>query len=88
MTDRQQGRTGLWGRTIKRIAQRHGHKLKTQRAIDWEQDYGLLRLPDHAVILRNGLVIDTDATIWEADAFLANRQIDPSECELMVCVEP
>jgi len=87
VTDRQQGRAGLWRKTMMRIAKRLGHSLTARTRIDWAEDYGILRLPAHAVILRNGLIIDGDGTIWDADLYLGNRDIRPDECELLVAEE-
>src|SRR5688500_14976087 len=85
VTDRRQGKKGLWDRTIVRIAKRLGHQLRMRTAFDVETDYGMLRLPDHIVILRNGLVIETNGTIWDADAYLAHGKVDASDCQLLVC---
>jgi hypothetical protein len=82
--DRSQGKRGLWTRTLQRIAKQLGHTLRIKRTFDLESDYGLLRLPDHAVILRNGLVIDTNATLWDADAYLSSRKLKPEHCVLLV----
>lgn len=84
VTDRTQGRNGLWRKTMVRIAKRLGHSLKVRTAIDWDSDYGILRLPTHAALLRNGLVVDTDGTLWDADAYLSHKQVTPDECELLV----
>ena len=83
--DRHKGKRGLWSNTIKRVAASLGHTLKVRRRIEWDDDYGILRLPDHAVILRNGLIIETNGTVWEADTYLRNRVIERDECELFVC---
>lgn len=85
--DRYQGKQGLWRRTIVRIAARLGHTLRVRRKFDLDSEYGILRLPDHAAVLRNGLVIDGDGTIWDADAYLANRNVDQDDCELLVTGE-
>lgn len=84
VSDSTQARSGLWGRTMVTIAQRLGHKLKRRKRIDLESDYGILRLPDHCAVLRNGLVIDTDGSIWEAETYLSHRKLDLGECELLV----
>lgn len=85
VSDRHQGKKGLWTRTMIRIAKRLGHTLKARSAIDWDSDYGILRLPEHAALLRNGLVFDGDGTVWDAETYLANRSIETSDCELLVC---
>lgn len=87
LTDRSHGKRGLWTRTLQRIAKRLGFKLVVRYAFDLDNDYGLLRLPDHAVILRNGLVIDTDAWIYDADEYLAARRVRQSNCQLLVVTE-
>lgn len=86
-TDRRKGRDGLWTQTIRRIAKKLGHTLRLRTAIDWESDYGILRLPEHAAVLRNGLVIEVDGTVWEADAFLAQWHVEPRDCQLLVTSE-
>lgn len=87
VTDRRQGRDGLWSPTIIRIAKRLGHILKVRKTFDLESDYGILRTEDHAVVLRNGLVIESNGTIWDADAYLAHKKIRAEDCTLFVCEE-
>jgi hypothetical protein len=84
VSDSLQGRQGLWTRTMIRIAARLGHTLKLRKTIDLESDYGIVRLPEHAAVLRNGLIIDTDGTIWDADAFLSQWHVEPRDCQLLV----
>lgn len=84
VTDRMQGRHGLWSRTLQRVAKRLGHRLVIKRTFDLEEDRGILRLPEHAAILWAGLVINTDGTIWDADAFLNHWAVDATDCHLLV----
>jgi hypothetical protein len=84
MTDRQQGKHGLWTRTLIRIAARLGFQLRL-RAVDLEQGYGILRLPDHAVVLRNGLVFD-GPSVWDADEYLSARSFMVSDCDFLEAV--
>jgi hypothetical protein len=56
--DKQQGRQGLWTRTIRRIAYEQGHTLVQRRKFHWNTDYGLIVGPRHVAVLRNGLVLD------------------------------
>lgn len=82
--DDEQGRKGLWTRTVQRIAHEHGHRLVRQRrAIDWDEDYGIVMSPTHAAVLRDGLVLDR-MTVWEPDAWCKAWQCEPSECVLLV----
>lgn len=82
VADRHQGKRGLWTRTIQRVAKRLGVPLKRRRAIDWSDDCGILLLPDHAAVLWNGLVVD-NLTIWDCDVYLADRHLEPHDCELL-----
>ncbi len=84
LTEKHQGRRGMWRTHIIKAAKLLGHTLKTRRRIDLESDYAILRLPDHAVILRNGLVIDGDGTVWDADEYLTARKVRLADCEAMV----
>lgn len=68
---------GAKTRQIQAAARKLGSPLTLRRAFDLENDTGLLavRSPkwknDHLVVLREGLVIDTDATLWEPAVFLS-----------------
>ena len=64
------GKKGIWTRQIKKAAKLLGQPLKLKRKFDFNEDYGLLLLNDHCTILRNGLVIDPDKTVWEWEDFL------------------
>lgn len=81
-TDRSAGKHGLWTATIKRAADKLGHRLRVRKRFDWDEDYGILLMPDHATVLRNGLVID-NGLIWEHEAFLLDRHVEPFDCELL-----
>ena len=51
--------------------------LKDRRKFDLENDTGMLVVDSdtwkvhHVVILKDGLIIDTDSTIWDADIYLS-----------------
>jgi hypothetical protein len=83
VSDDTQAKGGLWATTMIAIAKTLGHRLKRRKRIDWKGDYGILRLPDHCAVLRNGLVIDCDATIWEAEAYLKANKVRQRECLLL-----
>lgn len=81
--DNEQGRKGLWTRTIQQIAQAHGHKLVKRRSFDWEDAYGIILAPTHAAVLRNGLVLDR-MTVWEWSAWVKAWNCEPDDCILLV----
>lgn len=71
-------RTGTTFKQARQAAKLMGRVLQSKRKFDLEADTGILRLSgmknragDHVVVLREGLVIDTDATIWDVDVYLA-----------------
>lgn len=84
--DRHRGRNGLGVATMQRIAQSLGHPLMLKkRSEDLHEEYAILLVEDHAVVLRNGLVFDTDATVWDVDEWL--RAEDYTCCGLLVAEE-
>jgi hypothetical protein len=64
-------------RDVRTAARRLGVRLHILRKFDLDTDTGILgvRSPkwdyEHLVVLKDGLVFDTDATVWDADVFLA-----------------
>lgn len=72
---------GMFTRDMKRVAKRLGVTLTLRRAIDLEQDEGVLSLARdeeaHAVLLKAGLIFDGDGTVWEPETFLAATHYRP-----------
>lgn len=71
-------------RQMQLAARKLGHRLCWRRGpIDLETDTGILAISgmkwkaDHVVVLKEGLIIDTDATIWEPDVFMAAYEARP-----------
>lgn len=64
-------------RAVKAAAKRLRQPLRLRLAFDLETDTGILGVrsakwaTEHLVVLKDGLIVDTDATIWDADVFLA-----------------
>jgi ABC-type bacteriocin/lantibiotic exporter with double-glycine peptidase domain len=71
---------GIGVRQMERAAKRLGYRLKARRHFDLESDTGILNVKmttmphDHLVILKSGLVFETDATVWDADVFAATHR--------------
>jgi hypothetical protein len=68
-----QGRQGLRLTDIERIARGLGTPLKRIRKYDLLSAYGILSVPRHVVLVRNGMIIDPEpngATMWEVDDYL------------------
>ena len=81
VTGRRAHRSGLFTRDMKRVAKQLGTTLTLHRVFDVETACGLLALrkstakgerqeEEHAVLLRAGLIFDTDGTVWEPETFL------------------
>ena len=73
--DRSKGRNGLHTKTILRIADSLGRPLaKVRPASITEDSYGVITVTHpsngHAAVVRNGLVFDTDATVWDLPTWL------------------
>ena len=57
--------------------------LRLVRAVDLENAHGILCIGAekfdnlHLVILREGLIVDTDATLWDADLYLETYKAKP-----------
>jgi hypothetical protein len=77
------------GASIKQMqgaVRRLGHKLLwQQRLIDYAEDTGVVVISsprwgkyDHLVVVKEGLIVDTDATIWEPDVFMSAYEARPS----------
>ena len=72
---------------LKRTARRLGTKLALRRAWDAETDAGLLTVEklapkvddflQHLVVLKWGLIFDTDGTVWEPDDYYATLKYRP-----------
>lgn len=65
-----QAKHGMMVDEIIATAKLLGTTLSFSRTVDLEDDYGILVLPEHVNLLRNGLIIDPDGTIWEVDDYL------------------
>lgn len=72
--------TGVFPKDIQAAAKELGYKLRRRTAIDWEDDTGALNVsfagggPEHVVVLRAGLIIDTDGTLWAAHDYLRAKR--------------
>ena len=71
--------SGMTWKMMKQVAKRLGFRsrVRRKRAIDIENDIGILCVSspkwkaDHVVVLREGLIIDTDGSLWEPTTFLS-----------------
>jgi ABC-type bacteriocin/lantibiotic exporter with double-glycine peptidase domain len=75
--------TGLGLRDMRASALRLGYRLKVRQRYDIETDTGILNLSfkkqklEHLVVLREGLVIETDGTLWDAELYLNQNKAVP-----------
>lgn len=84
---RNKGRAGMWTRQIKQVGRALGTRLVIKKHIDWEDDYGIVLLADHVVMLRNGLVFDTNGHICDAADYHAMNPKERFE-GILVAAEP
>lgn len=65
---------------IRKAAERVGRTLLLRRRVDLEHDTGILCIrslkwaDDHLGILKEGIIVDTDGTLWDADVYLATYE--------------
>jgi len=85
--DGEQGRNGLWLRTIQRIAFEHGTKLVQRRRFDWDEDRGIISTRNHVAVLVNGMVLDRMQVYTSWEAWLVDHKAEASECTLLVVKE-
>lgn len=72
-------RRGVWFTDLVRAAEKFGVVLKRKATWDAEHDEGLAQIhyrrgPSHAVLIRAGLLFDTDGSVWEPDDYLIERR--------------
>ena len=70
---------GVWLTDLIRAAQRFDVTLKKKPVWDVDEDDGIAQVrfrrgPYHVVLVRAGLIFDTDCSVWEPDDFLAARR--------------
>lgn len=63
---------GLTTEQIRRVARTLKRPLVRKRDHDLSEDYGILITTGHAAVTRNGLLFDTDASVWEIDTWFAH----------------
>jgi hypothetical protein len=86
LVDKNGGREGLTVAKIRKMARLFGVELVKLRKFDPDEDYGLIVTPDHAAVLRNGLVLDR-LTVWEWADWLVDQKVSASDCVLYVVKE-
>lgn len=76
-------KSGMEIRHVKQTAKKLGATLRLHRTFDPETDSGLLGVRskkwplEHLVVLWNGSIVDTDATLWEYDVFMKAYKAQP-----------
>lgn len=77
-------RLGMWIKHIEATAKLIGKPLRRRRKWDFETSEGILSLThltfedDHVVVLKAGLIFDTDGTVWEPETYFATKQYKPT----------
>lgn len=85
--------SGMTWVQMKKVARLLGFRssVKRKRAIDIEGDTGILCVnsptwkADHVVVLREGLIIDTDGSLWEPTVFLSAHK---AKIQSLLILEP
>lgn len=66
------GRKGLSDQQIRKVMLALDVPVRHRSRVDYDDDYGLLRLYDHMTLLRNGLIVENE-TIWDVDDWRRQR---------------
>ena len=76
---------GMWTKQLMKTADLLGAPLRRNKKFDLETSSGILDLvqrkgPAHAHVnvLREGLIIDFDGTVWDAEVYLLNSGYKPT----------
>ena len=74
------GKRGLWSTQITKAGALLGFTFRTKRKFDIENDTGILnvKFPDgeeHAILLKGGMVFNSDGTIWEVEDYIAAEKL-------------
>jgi len=85
---KDKGRKGLSDHQVRRVMRALGVPVTHRSRVDYDEDYGLLRLHDHMALLRNGLIVE-DHTLWDVDDWRRQRgyRLDMTVCGIFVAVE-
>lgn len=81
---------GMFTTEMIRAAKYLNVTLRLKKPYDLDTDTGILSLAskkwplDHVVVLKNGLIVDTDGTIWDADAFVGAHHAKPGQLLVVV----
>jgi hypothetical protein len=87
LTDRNLGKQGLWPNTMIRVAAMFGCTLVRRKRVDLHEDYGILIVPEHVTLLRNGLVFEPDACVWDVYDYLASEKWTERDVEGILVVK-
>ena len=87
IVDRALGKRGLYPRTMIRIAAAFGCSLRLKKRVDLAEDYGIILVPEHATLLRNGLIFEPNATVWDAADYLSSEGWTETDIEGILVVK-
>ncbi len=71
---------GMWVKEIVGLAKLLDVKLHRRKRFDLDSACGILSMQNtrtgdgHVVVLKNGLIFDTDGTVWEVDCYFRNTK--------------
>lgn len=75
--------TGMYWKQLRTVAKKLGFTSKLTSKIDLEEDAGALNISserwhnDHLVVLKQGLIVDTDGSLWDVDVFMSAYAATP-----------
>lgn len=84
LRDSCEGKRGLWPATAIKIAADLGHALKRTRLT--EDSYGVVFVPGHAAMVRNGLVFDRKE-VMPLRVWMKKQKVPRSRATVLVAVD-
>lgn len=85
--DPDMGKKGLTTRQIKEVAKAMGHPLRIKRTVNFDDDYGIVLWVDHANVIRNGLLFESNGTVWDPTDYMVAFP-KAMACSILIAKEP
>lgn len=73
---KNKGKKGLFPAQLKKVCAGFGVNLKKRTGVNLQEDYGLLWMPGHIAVIRNGLLFDADGSIWDVEDYLNYHEVE------------
>lgn len=73
---KNKGKKGLFPAQLRKVCAHFGVNVKKSRGLHILDEYGLLWMPGHVAVIRNGLLFDADGSIWDVEDYLKHHGVE------------